>query len=270
MVLPNNIATADAALYVASLADASVDLTFFSPPYDKLRRYNGAYESSPTTAASLATDLYRVTKDGGWCVLVMADASDGKFCKTGTTRRTEQAYIDAGWKHFQTCIYARKGTPGRWWAHRMKEDHEYIIMFFKGKRPKVFNKRELYINNPTGGQKSSVKHRNTRDENDAFYPKEKFVVPEMGCRGTIWYYPKEPKVDKVKYSRSGVMPNALASDVIKLCTNEGDLVLDPMMGAGTTVIEALKLKRKYLGCDIDPESLRIVKERLENLNVTSN
>lgn len=262
----NNIAVADAQLYTFALPAASVDLVFFSPPYDNLRKYNKEYLKSNTTAASLAPELYRVTKEGGWCVLVMQDASNGNFQKTGTMRVTELAFLAAGWKHFQTCIYARKATPGRWWANRMKEDHEYIIMFFKGKRPKTFNKKELYIPNPTGGKKSSVKHRNT-DSNDEFYPREHFVVPEMGCRGTIWYYPKEPRTDKLKYSYPGVMPDALASDVIKLCTNDGDLVFDPMMGGGTTIIEAKKLGRNYLGCDINPRSLEVVNQRLENLNV---
>lgn len=52
---------------------------------------------------------------------------------------------------------------------------------------------------------------------------------------------------------------------IKGLSEPGDLVLDPMMGSGTTLIEALRLKRKPAGCDIDPLSILMSKVKLTSL-----
>lgn len=59
-------------------------------------------------------------------------------------------------------------------------------------------------------------------------------------------------------------PKALLERIIKASSNEGDIVADFFMGSGTTVIVAKELGRKYIGCDINPESIKITKERLKN------
>jgi DNA modification methylase len=50
---------------------------------------------------------------------------------------------------------------------------------------------------------------------------------------------------------------------IKWLTDEGDVVLDPFMGGGTTAEAALKLKRKYIGFEINPEYIKMTEDRLK-------
>ena len=50
--------------------------------------------------------------------------------------------------------------------------------------------------------------------------------------------------------------------MISLVTIEGQVVLDPFMGSGTTCLAAKKLNRHYIGIDIDPQSFQTAKERL--------
>jgi DNA modification methylase len=52
--------------------------------------------------------------------------------------------------------------------------------------------------------------------------------------------------------------------MIETYTNPGELVLDNCIGSGTTAVAAKRLKRSYIGIDIDPEYVIISKERLEN------
>ncbi len=52
-------------------------------------------------------------------------------------------------------------------------------------------------------------------------------------------------------------PPQLPRLFIENLTGPGDIVLDPMMGSGTTLLEAVSLKRRALGCDIDPLALRM-------------
>lgn len=55
----------------------------------------------------------------------------------------------------------------------------------------------------------------------------------------------------------------LLERIIIASTKENDLVLDPFNGSGTTGIACKKLKRKYIGIDIDKEFLKITKKRYE-------
>lgn len=48
---------------------------------------------------------------------------------------------------------------------------------------------------------------------------------------------------------------------IEISSNEGDLVFDPFMGAGTTAIAALQLNRKFLGYEVNPEYCEMIKTR---------
>jgi DNA modification methylase len=59
-------------------------------------------------------------------------------------------------------------------------------------------------------------------------------------------------------------PSQLVRNCIQLTTQEGDLVLDPFMGSGTTAVMAKELNRKWMGFEIDDNYSKIVEERLSN------
>lgn len=62
-----------------------------------------------------------------------------------------------------------------------------------------------------------------------------------------------------------VYPLYIIQELIKLLTKKGDIVLDPFNGSGTTCIAAKSLKRYYIGIDINPEYVRLAKERVKNI-----
>lgn len=57
-------------------------------------------------------------------------------------------------------------------------------------------------------------------------------------------------------------PVKLIEEIIRIHSNEGDLVLDPFMGSGTTAISALNTGRKYIGFELDKEYYGILSERI--------
>jgi len=69
-------------------------------------------------------------------------------------------------------------------------------------------------------------------------------------------------------------PIKLISDLIKICSNENDIVLDPFMGSGTTAVACKQLNRQFIGfeiskkyCDIAEKRLKAVPKRLDNFMV---
>ena len=58
-------------------------------------------------------------------------------------------------------------------------------------------------------------------------------------------------------------PEALLERIILASSNPGELVADFFMGSGTTGVAALKLGRKFVGCDVNPEAVRIATNRIE-------
>lgn len=77
----------------------------------------------------------------------------------------------------------------------------------------------------------------------------------------VWQIPLVTKQEK-KYGKHPTQkPLKLMERIIKASTNEGDIILDPFNGSGTTGIEAVRLKRKYIGIDNVKEYLEISKKR---------
>lgn len=58
-------------------------------------------------------------------------------------------------------------------------------------------------------------------------------------------------------------PVELMEELIKIHSNENDIVLDPFMGSGSTGVAALNLKRKFIGFELDEKYFKIAKNRLE-------
>ena len=72
--------------------------------------------------------------------------------------------------------------------------------------------------------------------------------------------------DKVKNFHPTVKPISLMSYLVTLGSREGDVVLDPFVGSGTTCIAAKLLKRKYLGMEMDDGYVVIAQERIKAYN----
>lgn len=78
-----------------------------------------------------------------------------------------------------------------------------------------------------------------------------------------WYFPRVAGTFKERAGFHGCqMPEQLLGRIIRACSQEGELVLDPFAGSGTTLAVAKKLKRRFLGFELSPEYAARVQERL--------
>lgn len=77
----------------------------------------------------------------------------------------------------------------------------------------------------------------------------------------------ESNVETIKGRKhSAIYPKSVVAEIIKLLSREGDIVLDPFAGSGTTLIVAQELKRHYIGIEINPDYYKYILERLEKAN----
>jgi site-specific DNA-methyltransferase (adenine-specific) len=73
----------------------------------------------------------------------------------------------------------------------------------------------------------------------------------------------ESPVETIKGNiHPAVYPEFVIQEFLKLLTKEGDIVLDPFMGSGTTGAVAKKMRRKFIGIEINPEYCKYAEERI--------
>lgn len=240
------------------IEDERVDLTVTSPPYDSLRSYNGNNEQwGEHVWKAVIQDLYRVTKDGGIVVWVVGDATI-KGSETGTSFKQALWSMECGFNLYDTMIWKKPNpsvpTQGRYYA-----SFEYMFVFSKGK-PKCLN-LSVKRKNKTYGSSYSVKTIIGKDDN-VKYSNKTNTVGQFSREHNVW----EISVARKTYSHRAVFPEKLAHNHIISWSNEGDKILDPFMGSGTTGVACVKLNRNFIGIELDQEYFKIAKKRIEEIS----
>lgn len=256
----DKIIQGDSLEVLKQIPDESVDCVVTSPPYDNLRTYNGNNSSwGEHVWKGLIPELYRVLKDGGVVIWVTQDQTKN-FRKSGTSFRVAIYFMDKGFGLFETCIYRKYGSEGAWWTKRFRVDHEYIHIFFKGERPKSFNKEHLKIPSKHGGK--TMTGGASRKYDGTTMKARPMTINAMKCRGTIWEYLNAGDKDKLKSQHPATFPNQFAVDAVSCFSKEGDTILDPFMGSGTTGVACKNLGRNFIGIELDKTYFEIAKERI--------
>lgn len=236
---------------MSEFPEECIDLTVTSPPYDHLRTYQG-YEFD---FEATANQLYRITKQGGVVVWVVGDATI-KRSETGTSFRQALYFKEIGFNLHDTMIW-NKGKFSAVGALKTRYAPVFEYMFVLSKnRLKTFNPIKDR-KNKTAGQFVSGRIRQADGT-----MKDKSTIGTVtalyGQRFNIW----EQCPQQGNNEHPAPFPEALAGDHIISWSNEGDLILDPMCGSGTTLKMAKILKRQFIGIDISEEYLEIAKKRI--------
>lgn len=250
-----------------SIQDKSIDLVVTSPPYDNLRDYDGySFDFE-----NIAKQLYRVLKDGGVIVWVVGDVTINGS-ETGTSFKQALYFKEIGFNLHDTMIYD-KGNCRYPDTNRYYQCFEYMFILTKGKI-KTFNpicdRRNTY-----GGYKINYTANRQTDGN---LLKQKpnnpsRVLKEYGVRFNIWRINAgygQSTLDDYAFEHPAIFPEKLALDHIKSWSNEGDIVLDPFMGSGTTGKMAVLSKRHFIGIEISDRYFSICEKRIRDAKQTLN
>lgn len=242
------------------IPDGSVDLTVTSPPYDNLRTYNGNIEQwNFDKFKSIAKELFRVTADGGVVVWIVADATI-KGSETGTSFRQALWFKDCGFNLHDTMIWSKPSfTAVGALKTRYAQTFEYMFVFSKGKI-KTFNA----LKDRKTKSRSKDKRGMIRQKDGSFRPMSNRgkQYGEFGIRYNVWNIP--PVMSNIERNgHPAQFPEQLAKDHIISWSNEGDTVLDPFMGSGTTGKMAVLNNRHFIGIELDESYFDIAKQRIK-------
>lgn len=258
MDLPiNQIICGDNCEVMRLLPSESIDLVVTSPPYDDLRTYGG----HSWDFYGVAWNLKRLLKPGGVIVWNVADATrDGS--ETGSSMRQALHFQSIGLNIHDTMIYHRHSMPSVAVLQKRYEQHwEYCFVLSKG-IPNVCNhlrEPKTYIDT----RKNFKGQRKANGEHDVRVNREA-CLSEDKIKGNVWKYNSGGGHigDAICHQHPAPFPEALARDHILSWSNEGDIVLDPFSGSGTTAKMAKHNGRKYIGIEVNPDYCEIAHKRL--------
>lgn len=248
---------------IKNIPDNSVDLVVTSPPYDNLRTYNGSLEWSFEIFQNIARELKRVLKDGGVIVWVIGDATI-KGSETGSSFKQALYFKeDLELNLHDTMIYKKDSCvfPEQ---TRYYPIFEYMFILTKG-RIKTFNPIRDRKNKWSGLKKIQGPEYDKRGNKVIKRKKRHYVMDPFGVRHNIWEISTGcGKTSKDKINHPAMYPEKLAHDHIVSWSNEGDTVLDPFMGSGTTGKMCKTLNRKFIGIEKEKKYYDIAVERINS------
>lgn len=249
-----NLIHGDALVALKEMNDGSVDFVFADPPYflsnDGFTVKSGkavsvnkgtwdksqGFESEISFHESWISECLRVLKPNG---TIAISGTYHSIYKCGFLLQKMDCRIvnDITW-------FKPNGAPALA-GRNFTASHETILWASKGQKAKhTFN---------------YVQSRDWEVGNDSIYRRGKQMR-------SVWSIPTTPKREKAFGNHPTQKPLELLKRLIALCTSEGDLVLDPFCGSGTTGVACVSLGRNFIGIDLDQSYLELTAKRIESVD----
>jgi DNA modification methylase len=234
------------------------ELLFTSPPYSDMREYNGNKDLSIEKIIEFITSFYQ------YCEYQVINL--GIQRKEGEIIEYWNNYIekakDNGYLFLSWNIWNREnaGFSIANITSMFATQHEWIFVF--GKKVKKLN---LTIENKEAGNtRNEVANR---QKDGSIKSKKAPIIRDKRQLGTInTINPQLSRDENVKHP--AMFPIELPSEYIKAITNEKDIVSEPFLGSGTTMVASHQLKRKCYGMELDPKYCDVIVKRMIKLDST--
>jgi DNA modification methylase len=255
------------------LPDNCIDLIVTSPPYADSRRktYGGIHPSKYVEWMLPKTkEFLRVLKPGGTFILNIKEKVVGGERHIYVLELILEMRKQ-GWLWTEEFVWHKKNCyPGKW-PNRFRDAWERCLQFNKGKK---FAMYQDAVKVPMGKwAKTRLRNLSVTDQRrDESRVSSGFGKNVSNWLGKDTVYPTNVlhlATECANTNHSAAFPQQLPEWFIKLFTKEGDVVLDPFLGSGTTAVTAAELGRRYIGIDILNEYCEIAEKRLAERNPQS-
>jgi len=271
MEIKTDIYLGDSKDVLKRISDNSVDLIVTSPPYADQR--NGTYggirhDKYVDWFLPISEQLLRVIKPTGTFVLNIKE----KVVEGERSTYVMELILEMrkqGWLWTEEFIWHKKNCyPGKW-PNRFRDAWERLLQFNKEKKFHMYQEEVMV---PMGDwSKSRLKNLS---ETDKVRDNSK-VGSGFGKNISNWLTRDKAYPTNVLHlatecsnkKHSAAFPEELPEWFIRLFTKENDVVLDPFMGSGTTLIVANRMKRNSIGIDNVPEYYEMVKKQINPIEL---
>ena len=257
--LLNRIHNQDCVQGLQRIADNSVHLAFADPPFNIGYKYDVYHDSQESMhylqwCNQWMAELFRVLKPDGTFWLAIGDeyAAELKISAQSLGFQLRSWVI---WYY----------TFGVHCTNKFTRSHAHLFYFTKHPKNFTFNREEISVPsarqliygdkraNPRGRVPDDTWILRPQDAQDSFQADE-----------DIWYFPRVNGTFKERAGFHGCqMPEQLLGRIIRGCSNENDVVLDPFSGSATTLVVAKKLHRKFIGFELSDDYALRGTERLD-------
>lgn len=140
-----------------------------------------------------------------------------------------------------------------------------LFAFYSFKRPvldeRIKNSIVWVKNNWTAGDLNG--DFGNQYEQILFIPREKFGIHSKRY-SNVWEFGRVPASELMHPTQK---PLDLMQRLVEVSTDEGQIILDPFMGSGTTGVAALQLERNFIGYELDEKYFSIAKKRIESASM---
>lgn len=269
-ILPlNQMLLGDCEEVLKSFPDNSIDLIVTSPPYADSRKnvYGGIHPDKYVEwFLPKSKEFLRILKPTGTFILNI---------KEKVVNGERHTYVielilemkKQGWLWTEEFIWHKKNCyPGKW-PNRFRDAWERCLQFNKQKK---FNMYQDAVKVPIGDWAKTRLKKLSKNDLIRYEAATKsgFGKKVVNWVGKEYVYPTNVLHFATECSNRkhcAVFPIELPTWFIKLFTKEGDVVLDPFAGVGTTLLAAYKLNRNFIGIEIVKEYCDIFEEEFKKL-----
>ena len=255
----NRVHRGDCLDLLARMPDASVHLAFADPPFNIGYDYD-AYDDR------LAADVYlkwsrqwmgevaRVLRPDGTFWLAIGDEYAAELKVTATR---ELGFTCRSW----VVWYYTFGVHCK---YKFARSHAHLFQFVKNPAAFTFNTDAIRVPSARElvyGDKRACPTGRLPDDTWILRPQD---LPEgFATDGDTWYFPRVCGTFKERSGWHGCqMPEQLLGRIIRASSHEGDVVLDPFGGSGTTLAVAKKLGRRFIGLELSEQYAKRIDDRL--------
>jgi len=240
-----SIIEGDAIEVMKGIPDNSIDMTFADPPFNLKKSYE-YYEDDKEVNQYLA-----------WC-------KDWIHEMVRITKPTGSIFVHniPKWLTFYGCYLNEEAHFKHWIAwdamgvplgKTLLPNHYGILWYVKSKEVKFYDIRAPH-----------ARCRECRAFLKDYGGKKDQIHPFGTLVNDVWtdLHRIRHKVRRDKHPCQ--LPEPIMERLVLMVTDEGDTVLDPFVGTGTTAVAAKRLGRRYIEIDIDPKYVEISNEKLKN------
>ena len=269
----NQVIWGDAAQELRTFPSDSVDLIFTSPPYGDNRRetYQGPrYDEYVDWFIPIAEELKRVLKpDGSFVLNIKERAYNGE--RQTYVLELILALKQNGWRWVEEYIWHKKNCyPGKW-PNRFRDAWERCLHFSLSKDFRMFQDA---VRVPVGDwatpRLANLSEKDQRRTSPGTLSGFGRKVANWLGRDTV--YPTNVLYLATECSNTGhsaAFPRELPTWFMTLFTEEGDVVLDPFIGSGTTGVASLQNNRRFVGIELNQQYVHLAKSCIQQIQQAS-